>query len=85
MTLTELNTDLALLLPTWNGGGWKDLSILRNGDPVMRLGRGTVESPGTVVYESDMSEHSMTVVQVLDVFSSGANAVRVMKQYTKVT
>lgn len=86
MTLIELKAELALRLPTWKGGGWKDLSNLNaQGDPVMRLGRGTIESPGDVVYESNMNEHSMTVVQVLDVFSSGANAVKVMKQYTKVT
>lgn len=84
MTLIELQADLATKLTTWNGGGWNDLSrVNSNGDVILRLGRGTMETPGIVVFESNMSEHELTVDQLLEVAQAGVNGVRVIKQYTR--
>ena len=69
MTLNELNIKLDTLLPSFKDGRWIDASYEHNGKLTLWL----VHPDHTHEYESDMSEHDLSVEFLMGLFERNSN------------
>jgi hypothetical protein len=87
MTLQDVQTELENLLPRYGGGVWNDASYTHpvTGDVILHITRQNpltdeerYVSPG---FESNMSQHSRTVRQLLGLFAGRMPSIRVIEEY----